>query len=207
LLIDVVAPAAAYYGLRAVGVGDLPALLAGGGIAAIDALASLAIERRWRPLPMFVCGMFIVTGALAFATHEPRVVLLKPSIVSVGFGLYLLTLSVRPDLRDALAALDARGSDEQRMWFLHAWETQPSLRRNFRAACAIAGFLLIAEAAARTAIVFTFPVGESLILAHAPALVLVPALFLVFQLLLRPAIARARAARLSGDGQAPSGAP
>jgi len=37
-----------------VGVADLLALHAGGGVAAADALISLAIERRVRPLPIYV---------------------------------------------------------------------------------------------------------------------------------------------------------
>jgi hypothetical protein len=201
LLVDAIAPIALYYGLRAAGVGDLPALLAGGGIAAVDALVSLAVERRPRPLPLFVCAMFAVSGALAFVLHDPRVVLLKPSVVSLGFGLYLLTLSARRDLRDVLLALGARGGDEARARFLRAWEAEPSLRRNLRAACAIAGLMLMAEAAARTAIVLTFPISQSVLLAHAPALLLIPSLFMVFQLLLRPALVRARTGRTRGDGE------
>lgn len=196
LLIDGVAPIAAYFGLRALGVADLPALLAGGAIAAVDAIVAVVVERRLRPLPIFVCGMFAVTGGLAWLTHDPRVVLLKASIVSTGFGLYLLSLSLsRAWLQGALAPLIARGSPERAARWHAAWAADPQLRRTIRLACALAGVALIAEAVARTAIIYDFTIGQSLFLMHAPALVLVGALLLLLRLVVYPTVARA----MSGD--------
>jgi intracellular septation protein A len=207
----VVAPIAAYYGLRTVGVPDLPALLAGGSVAAVDALLSLAIERRVRPLPIFICVTFAVTGGLAFVTHDPRVVLLKPSLFPTAMGIYILGISVnRRSLYAALAPLIARSSEERAARWKQAWEEQLSLRRSMRLACVLVGFLLLAEAAARATIVFSFTIGESLFLAHAPAVVLVVALALIVRFLVRPAVLRAMAdrafnrdERVGGAGQIP----
>ncbi len=194
LVVDGVAPIALYFGLRALGVADLPALLAGGAVAALDAILSAAVERRARPLPIFVCFMFAFTGGLAWLTHDPRVVLLKASIVASGFGLYLLALSMsRRWLEAALAPLIARGSPERAARWDAAWDADPSLRRTMRIACALAGVALIAEAAARTAIVFGFAIGVSLFLMHAPAIVLVLALGLLIRFFVYPAVARAMA--------------
>jgi intracellular septation protein A len=114
LLIDVVAPIAAYHALHAAGVADLPALLAGSGVAAADALVSLAIERRVHSLQILACAMFALTGSLAFATHGPRVVSLKPSIASLAFGVYLLGLSAsRRALSATWQVLIAHGSKER----------------------------------------------------------------------------------------------
>lgn len=111
-LINVAAPIACYFGLRAVGVADLPALLAGGSVAAADAIASLVIRRRLDGLPIFVCCMFVLTGALAWLTHDARVVLLKPSIASAAIGIYLLGLACLPSrLGQVLAPLIAHGSE------------------------------------------------------------------------------------------------
>jgi hypothetical protein len=190
----VVVPIAAYYGLRAAGVGDLAALLAGGGVAVAYALVSHLIERRGRALPIFVCVMFALTGSLAFMTREPRVVLLKASIVSTGFGLYLVALSAnRSFLYRAIAPLIARGSDERAVRWKWAWDSQPTLRSRMRFACGLAGVLLLAEAAARTAIVFRFTIGQSLFLSHAPAVLLMVALGLIVRFLVAPAVVRAMA--------------
>jgi hypothetical protein len=201
LLIDAVAPAAAYFGLRALGVGDLPALLTGGAIAAADAALSAVVERRLRPLPIFVCCMFAFTGALAWLTHDPRVVLLKASIVSTGFGLYLMALSLsRRWLERALSPLIDRGSPERAARWRAAWAEEPRLRRTLRLACALAGVALIAEAAARTAIIYDFTIGQSLFLMHAPAVALVAALLLLIRLVVYPEVARAMGGH--GDGAA-----
>ena len=72
-LVDGVMPMVAYYGLRSVGVGDVPGLLAGGSIAAADPLISIAIAGHVRRLPFYVCGMVALSGGLAFATDDPRV--------------------------------------------------------------------------------------------------------------------------------------
>jgi hypothetical protein len=192
LLLDALAPIALYFGLTALGVADLPALLAGGAVPATHAIASLAFERRLRPLPIFVSAMFAITGALAYLTHDPRVILLKPSIVSAGFGLFLLGVaSNRRWSGEVLTPLIARGDDSRARRWRAAWDTDQALRRDMRLSCALAGLLLLAEAAARVVIVFYFTIGQSLILAHAPAIVLIPALLLILKFRVRPAVERA----------------
>lgn len=194
LLLDAIAPLACYYILRNCGIADLPALLAAGAIAATRALVSLVSTRRLGFVPILVCVMFVLTGGLAFVVHDPRVILLKPSIVSAAFALYVLTLSVRRRaLGSLLERLIARRSAERAAQWRQAWDTQPPLRRTVCRVCFVAGWLMLAEAAARTAIVWYFPVGQSLILAHGPALILVAALVLLIRLVLKPAVVAAMA--------------
>ena len=195
-----VAPVVAYYGLRSVGVGDVPALLAGGSVAAADALISLAIARRLRPLPICICGMFVLTGGLAFATDDARVLLLKASVVSAAIGFYLLAITARPRLLGSvLERLVARGAAERAARWKHAWDEQAWVRRRIRVASMLAGLAMLAEAAARTLIVFHFAVGQSIILAHGPAVILIAAVVLIARFLVRPAVAGAMADRVSDD--------
>jgi hypothetical protein len=190
-LLIALAPIAAYFILRALGVGDLPALLAGGVFAVLNAIVPAAVERRARPLPFFVAGMFVFTGALAWLTHDPRVVLLKASIVSGGFGLYLIALSLsRRWLERGLAPVIARGSSERAACWDAAWAADAALRRTMRVACALAGVALLAEAVARAAIVYDFTIGQSLFLMHAPAVALVVALGLLIRFMVYPAVVR-----------------
>ena len=194
VLIDAVGPIAAYFGLRALGVADLPALLAGAGVAAADAMVSLAIQRRLRPLPVVVCAIFALTGALAYATHDPRMLLLKPSIVSAGLGAYLLGIAAHgPSLAAALAPVIARGSADRAQRWREAWAQAPPLRRCMRLACAVSGALLVAEAASRAVIVFRFAVAQSLFLAHAPGAIVIVALVLIVRFWVQPAVARVMA--------------
>jgi hypothetical protein len=189
LLVDGVAPVALYYALRALGVADLPAVMAGGAVAAADALVSLAVERRLRFLPIYVCAAFVLTGAVAWATGDPRVLLVKASIATAAIGLYVLALAARPKaLGRLLDPLIARGSEARAERWRAAWPADASLRARMRLACALGGLALIAEAAGRAAIVFSFTVGQSLILAHAPAIVLVAALALIIRFLVTPAV-------------------
>ena len=191
ILVDVVAPIVCYFGLKALGVADLPALLAGGAIAAIDAVVSAVVERRLRPLPIFVCLMFAVSGGLAWLTHDPRVVLLKASIVSGGFGLYVLALAAsRRWIEAALSPLIGRGSPERAARWDAAWAAEPQLRRTLRLACAVAGLALLAEAGARAAIVYDFTIGQSLFLMHLPAALLIAVLVLLIRFVVYPAVAR-----------------
>ena len=90
VLVDAVAPIAIYYGLGALGVANLPALLTAAAVPAIDAVFSLAIERRLRPLPIFVCGMFALTATVAIVVRDPRVLLMKAVVIFLGLGLWCL---------------------------------------------------------------------------------------------------------------------
>ncbi|MBV9862816.1 MAG: hypothetical protein JO267_11800 [Alphaproteobacteria bacterium] len=196
LLADAVAPLAAYYGLRSLGIADMPALLAGAGIVAADGLVSLAIERRIRLLPIVVCAMFALTGGLALAIHDARIILLKPSVITTALAIYLLTLSARQSvLYAALERLIARGSAGRAERWRQAWHEQPSLRRSIRVACLFAGVLMLAEAAARVAIVFSFGIAHSLVLVHVPGAILVVTLVLIVRFLVKPAVAGAMAER------------
>ncbi|HUZ12352.1 MAG TPA: VC0807 family protein [Caulobacteraceae bacterium] len=194
LLIDVVAPVVAYFGLRALGVAVLPALLAGGGVAALDAVLSLIIQRRLRPLPIFACCTFALTGTLAYLSGDPRLLLLKPSIASAAIGLFLLALACLPSTLDRLLSpLIARGSELRAAHWRTAWDTRPPLRRTMRLACLLAGLAVLAEAAARAAVVFSFTVGQSLFLAHGPAVILVIVLIAIARFMVAPAVTGAMA--------------
>jgi hypothetical protein len=192
LLIDVIAPIAVYFTLRAMAVPDFYALLAGAGVAAAHAAITLVAERRLRWLPVYVTATFVLTGALAWAVHDPRVLLLKASITAAAIGLYLVLMSMRPAaLGETLTPLIARGSDERAGRWRRAWPRRPELRRAMRIAAAVAGLALIAEAAGRAAIVFSFAIAQSLFLAHGPALIAVLVLLGLVRLLVQPAVARA----------------
>lgn len=195
ILVDVAAPIALYYGLtQFAGVADLPALLAGGGLAALDALVSAAIQRRLRLLPIFVAAMFVISGTVAYLLHDARVVLLKPSFVAAVIGLYFLSLAARRDaLLTALEPALARAPEARAERLRQAWKSQAPLRRTLRLSCLAIGLLIFAEAAARAAIVLNVSIGRSVILSHGPSVALIVIVLLIGRFVVRPAVLRALA--------------
>jgi hypothetical protein len=190
-LIDAVAPIATFYGLRALGVGDLPALLAGGALPAIDAAFIVVIERRVRPLPVFVCCMFALTATLAIVVRDPRVLLMKEVVIFLGLGVWFLgTAPFRPVLYSAAATAVARGSEERAARWEKAW-SHPDFRVRLRLATVLFGLVFLFDAALRTVIVWWIPISQSVILVHAPAVITLVAALLIGRYLLYPAARQA----------------
>jgi hypothetical protein len=191
LVVDAVAPITIYYVLHALGVADLPALLAGAAVPAVDALVSFALERRLRPLPIFVCGMFALTVVLALFIHDPRILLMKATLVMVGAGAwFLVTVPFRPVLYTGGATAVARGSEERAARWAAAW-ADPTFRGRMRWATALFGLVFLGDAALRTTIVYRLPISQSVILAHAPAPITIVATLLIARYLLIPAATQA----------------
>ena len=172
---------------------DLPALLCGGAVPAIDAAFSIAIERRVRPLPIFVCCMFALTATLAIVVRDPRVVLMKEVIIFVGLGLWFLgTAPFRPVLYSAAATAVARGSEERAARWEKAW-SHADFRARLRLATVLFGLVFLFDAALRTLIVWEFPLSQSVILVHAPGPITLVAALLIGRFLLYPAARQAMA--------------
>jgi intracellular septation protein len=62
--------------------------LVGGSAAAL--LIGLIAERRLAPMPLIAGGFALVFGGLTLAFHDPRFIKIKPTVVSLIFGLSLL---------------------------------------------------------------------------------------------------------------------
>lgn len=191
LLIDAVAPIAIFYGLRALGVADLPALLAGGALPAIDAAFSVVIERRLRPLPIFVCCMFALTATLAIVVRDPPVMLMKEVIIFLGLGVWFVgTAPFRPVLYTAAATAVARGSEERAARWEKAW-SQADFRARLRLATALFGLVFLFDGMLRTLIVWRMPLSQSVILVHAAAPITLVAALLIGRFVLYPATRQA----------------
>jgi hypothetical protein len=192
-LVDAAAPIAIFYGLRALGVADLPALLAGGTLPAADAVVSIAIERRVRPLPVFVCCMFAVTATLAIVVRDPRVLLMKQVIIFIGLGVWFLaTAPFQPVLYTAAATAVARGSEERAARWEKAW-SHTDFRARMRLATVLFGLVFFFDAVLRTLIVWRLPLSQSVILVHAPGPITLVAALLIGRFLLYPAARQAMA--------------
>jgi hypothetical protein len=90
VLIEVLAPLALFYGLRAAGVDQLLALLAGAAIPVVTGLRDLAAGQRIGGVRWFVLGAMAVTVAGSFISGSPRALLLRGVVLMAALGGFLL---------------------------------------------------------------------------------------------------------------------
>jgi hypothetical protein len=154
---DVGLPVAAYYALHLAGATDWVALLAATGVAAARTLWGVV---RHRTLNQFATVMLLVYGIgllLAFVSGDPRMLLLKSSLVTAAVGAVFLGTAVRGrrplTLSAAQSFMPARSEALTEMY-----DGDLDVRRAFRLTSAVWGVGLVAEAVLRLPLVFLLPV-------------------------------------------------
>jgi len=157
VLLDVLAPLALFYGLRAAGVDQLLALLAGAAIPVVTGLRALAARQRIGGVRWFVLGAMAVTVVSSFITGSPRALLLRGVVLMAAFGVFLL-LSVRAR-RPFLyaAAMTVFDQDKQETWRRN-WDDHPPFRRLLRLCSALWAAACLLDAGIRAVLVLTLPV-------------------------------------------------
>src|SRR4051794_4763285 len=95
LVLDVGVPTAAYYVLRAVGVGVVPALTVGAGFAALRAGWGWGRGRRADLLALLVLLFSAVGIATSFVLGSPRLMLAKEELGIVPLGAWLVVQGLR----------------------------------------------------------------------------------------------------------------
>src|SRR5262245_42186450 len=89
LLWDVGVPAAVFYAARALGVDVLPALVAGGVAALVRVAWVAAVKRRLDGLAAIVGVSFGLLLVVSLLTGDPRILLIRESVLSGAAGLLL----------------------------------------------------------------------------------------------------------------------
>jgi hypothetical protein len=154
---DVGLPVAAYYALHLPGASDWVALLAATGAAGLR-LAWTAL--RHRSLNAFAMVMLIVYGiglVLAFATGDPRMLLLRSSITTAAVGVAFL-VSAAIGRRPLTLAAQQSFSPGSAAELAEEYRTEPLARRGHRVSSTVWGAGMLAESVARVPIVFLLPV-------------------------------------------------
>lgn len=183
-LVDIVAPLAVYYGLRAFGVSAWQALLLGALVPAGRAVVSLVRHRRVEWLAVLVLVLIAASSATALLTGSPRFLLAKDGAITAALGLAVLasTAAARPAMfalgRVMVSEKDAAAWDER-------WARIPRFRRVWRVVTVLWGLGLLLDAALRVVFAYTLPVDVVPALGAAQWLVLLVVLQVVSQLYLR----------------------
>jgi intracellular septation protein A len=159
-LVDIAAPIALFYGLRAAGASTFVALLAGSVAPAVSVGVQWARERRLDAMAAFVAAVLLLSVTASLVSGSTRFMLAKDGWVTGLGGLWFLA-SVRA--RRPLAFLGGRPLLEGRFrsdgtsWDV-LWEREPSFRRIWRVSTVIWATAMLADAAARIVMAYTLPV-------------------------------------------------
>ncbi len=160
VMIDIAAPVALFYGLRAASVDVYVALAAGTIPPAISTAVRLVRTRTIDRLATFVLTTMILGVGVSLTAGSPRFLLAKEALATGVGGAWFLasTRSNRP-----LAFLFARSLLEGRRAFtsepwLNLWTRLPQFRRVWRISSVIWGVGLLVDSGIRLVIAYTLPI-------------------------------------------------
>ena len=154
---DVGLPLATYYALHALGVGDLPALLAASVAAAVRVVVVAVRDRSLNPFATLMLIVFGIGVLLALVSGDPRFLLLKGSITTGAVALVFLATAWR-GIPLTLAGMQSfRPSEREAL--AEEYRTDPEVRHGYRLSSLVWGVGLLLEAAVRVPLVFLLPVS------------------------------------------------
>ena len=109
MAVDIVAPIALFYGIRAAGGSVWLALAAGGVPPAVSTIVGVLARKRIDMTGMVMLAALVVSAAFSLITGSPRALLARDGLVTAGWAvyMYLSPLARRPDLHRVPSA--ARG--------------------------------------------------------------------------------------------------
>jgi hypothetical protein len=159
VLIDLVLPLAAYYGLRAAGASIYVALLAGALAAVLGVVVSLVRVKRITGTTAYALTTMLLGTGVALLTGSPRFLLAREGWVTAFTGLWFLASIAT---RRPLAYLISRPLLEGRLrWpagWDELWRRSPRFRRVWRISSLLWGLGTLADSAARVVMAYTLPV-------------------------------------------------
>ncbi|MEV4217360.1 VC0807 family protein [Nonomuraea sp. NPDC049725] len=152
LVVFVVVPVAAFYGLRALGVSPWLALMAGAVVPAAVLAHKVIAGGRIDGLDRFTIATLALTGVSSLFSGDPRLLLLRDALTgAVAGGWALITaISSRPLALELTLQL---GAPEREA----AWRTSPAYRGAIRTITALWGAGLLLDAAVSAVVTFTVP--------------------------------------------------
>lgn len=158
LLLNAVAPIAVYYGLRAAGVGQWPALMLGLVVPAVTVIHSVLTKRRIDMLAGLVVTVLLLSVGLSFLSGSPRTLLARDGGVTAVAGIWiLLTLARTPYYLYALRTFTGGALRER---IEAAWRDSPAFRRVVHGGTVIWGSALLIDAVSTVVLAYTLPIDS-----------------------------------------------
>lgn len=156
--LNVAAPLAVFYGLRAAGVGLWWAVLASAVPPMLEALLTVVRERRVGMLGALVLSMVALGAAMSAVTGSPRLMFAKDGWITGVIGLvFLATLRGQPFIYRVLSSV-ARG--DKRAELERNWQASPTFRHVMRRLTAVWGVGLLLDSVVRVVLAYTLPIDS-----------------------------------------------
>jgi hypothetical protein len=164
VVFEVVVPMALFYGLRAAGVSQWWALMAGVLVAAPYVAWTVARNRRIDLIALVTLSILVLSVVLSLLSDDPRTLAIREGWTAALGGLFgawmLVTVVIgRPaqlTLGRAIAEIK-RGAEGAAAWAAR-WDTDARFRRGLRIDTAVWGAVLLAHAVAHVVLVYTLPI-------------------------------------------------
>jgi asparagine N-glycosylation enzyme membrane subunit Stt3 len=164
VVFEVIAPMMLFYGLRAAGVSQWWALMAGVLVAAPYVGWTIARNRRADLVALFTLSVLVLSVVLGLLSDDPRTLAIREGwTAALGglFGLWMLvTVIVGKPAQLTLGRTIAeikRGVEGAAAWAAR-WDTDARFRRGLRIDTAAWGAVLLANAVVHVVLVYTLPI-------------------------------------------------
>ena len=164
VVFEVVVPMALFYGLRAAGVSQWSALMAGVLVAAPYVVWTIVRDRRVDLVALVTLSVLVLSVVLGLLSDNPRTLAIREGWTAALGGVFgawmLVTVFVGRPAQLTLGRTIAevkRGAEGAAAWAAR-WETDARFRRGLRINTAAWGGVLLAGAVAHIVLVYTLPI-------------------------------------------------
>jgi len=164
VVFEVVVPMALFYGLRAAGVSQWWALMAGVLVAAPYVLWTIARNRRIDLVALVTLSVLVLSVVLGLLSDDPRTLVIREGWTAALGGLFgawmLVTVFIGRPAQLTLGRTIAevkRGAEGADAW-AGRWDTDARFRRGLRINPAAWGAVLLGSAVVHVVLVYTLPI-------------------------------------------------
>lgn len=164
VVFEVVVPMVLFYGLRAAGVGQWWALMAGVLVAAPYVVWTIVRNRRVDLVALVTLSVLVLSVVLGLLSDDPRTLAVREGWTAALGGLFgawmLVTVVVGRPAQLTLGRTIAeikRGAEGAAAWAAR-WDTDARFRRGLRVNTAVWGAVLLANAVVHIVLVYTLPI-------------------------------------------------
>ncbi|QYN32064.1 hypothetical protein K1T35_25955 [Pseudonocardia sp. DSM 110487] len=164
VVFEVIVPMVLFYGLRAAGVSQWWALMAGVLVAAPYVVWTVVRNRRIDLVALVTLSVLVLSVVLGLLSDDPRTLVIREAWTAALGGLFgawmLVTVFIGRPAQLTLGRTIAevkRGAEGAAAWVAR-WETDARFRRGLRIDTAAWGAVLLANAVVHVVLVYTLPI-------------------------------------------------
>lgn len=158
LVLDLIAPTALFYGLRASGVDQWWSLLLSAIPPTARAVQTIVTKRKVDVLAVFTLSVLVFSVAVSFVSGSPRFLLAKDGWITAVIGAWILgTVPRKPFLFQVVHTLLSPAARERAEI---NWRDSPTYRHVLRVTTTMWGTVLILDAGVRMVLAYTLPVDK-----------------------------------------------